>query len=95
MDKKTVRTGIVGSGFSASFHFEAIKKVIAQTKTGMLTEVRFKEQYLGDKIEKGKRGIVFSLVYQLKTRTLTEAEVNVLHEKICQKIIDSCRAVIR
>lgn len=27
MNKRTVRTGIVGSGFSASFHFEALRKV--------------------------------------------------------------------
>jgi predicted dehydrogenase len=27
MQKKTVRTGIVGAGFSATFHFEALKKV--------------------------------------------------------------------
>lgn len=27
MDKKTVRTGIIGAGFAASFHFEAIRKV--------------------------------------------------------------------
>jgi len=27
MEKKTVRTGIVGSGFSATFHFEALRKV--------------------------------------------------------------------
>ncbi|KPJ65785.1 MAG: oxidoreductase [Coxiella sp. DG_40] len=27
MDKKTIRTGIIGAGFAASFHFEAIKKV--------------------------------------------------------------------
>jgi predicted dehydrogenase len=27
MQKKTVRTGIVGSGFSATFHFEAVSKV--------------------------------------------------------------------
>lgn len=27
MEKKTIRTGIVGAGFSASFHFEALKKV--------------------------------------------------------------------
>ena len=27
MEKKTVRSGIVGAGFSASFHFEALKKV--------------------------------------------------------------------
>jgi predicted dehydrogenase len=27
MDKKTVRTGIIGAGFAASFHFEALKKL--------------------------------------------------------------------
>ena len=27
MDKKTVRTGIIGAGFSATFHFEALKKL--------------------------------------------------------------------
>jgi predicted dehydrogenase len=27
MDKKTVRSGIIGAGFSASFHFEAVKKL--------------------------------------------------------------------
>ena len=27
MHKQTVRTGIVGSGFSATFHFEALKRV--------------------------------------------------------------------
>jgi len=27
MKKKTIRTGIIGSGFAASFHFEALKKV--------------------------------------------------------------------
>src|SRR5574340_637086 len=27
MKKKTIRTGIVGSGFSATFHFEALRKV--------------------------------------------------------------------
>jgi predicted dehydrogenase len=27
MQKKTIRTGIVGTGFSASFHYEALKKV--------------------------------------------------------------------
>ena len=27
MNKKTVRAGIVGAGFSASFHFEAIEQV--------------------------------------------------------------------
>ena len=27
MEKKTVRTGIVGAGFAARFHYEAVRKV--------------------------------------------------------------------
>ena len=27
MEKKTVRTGIIGAGFAATFHFECLKKV--------------------------------------------------------------------
>ena len=27
MDKKTVRTGIIGAGFAATFHYECLKRV--------------------------------------------------------------------
>ena len=27
MEKKTIRTGIIGAGFAATFHFECLKKV--------------------------------------------------------------------
>ncbi len=71
MDKKTVRTGIVGSGFSASFHFEAIKKVYS-------TNVEVLGNFDTDK-EKGqeyarKRGIKF--FDDLKSLI---AEVDVIH----------------
>src|SRR3972149_5212398 len=33
--KKTVRTGIVGSGFSATFHFEAVQKVYGPDVEGI------------------------------------------------------------
>ncbi len=52
MDKKTVRAGIVGAGFSASFHFEAIRKVYG-------TNVEIKGVYAleGAKAYADKRGI--------------------------------------
>lgn len=52
MNKKTVRAGIVGAGFSASFHFEAIRKVYG-------TNVEIKGVYAleGAKAYAGKRGI--------------------------------------
>lgn len=52
MNKKTVRAGIVGAGFSASFHFEAIRKVYG-------TNVEIKGVYAleGAKAYADKRGI--------------------------------------
>jgi predicted dehydrogenase len=69
MDKKTVRAGIVGAGFSASFHFEAIKKVYG-------TNVEIKGVYsLAGAEEYGKkRGIkVYSSLESLLD------EVDVIH----------------
>ena len=31
MEKKNVRTGIIGAGFAATFHFECLKKVYGTT----------------------------------------------------------------
>ncbi|HNY77741.1 MAG: Gfo/Idh/MocA family oxidoreductase [Sedimentisphaerales bacterium] len=52
MNKKTVRAGIVGAGFSASFHFEAIRKVYG-------TNVEIKGVYAleGAQAYADKRGI--------------------------------------
>ncbi len=52
MDKKTVRAGIVGAGFSASFHFEAIKKVY-----GTHVEVKGVHALEGARAYGQKRGI--------------------------------------
>ena len=52
MEKKTVRTGIVGAGFSASFHFEAIKKVY-----GTNVEVKGVHAFEGAQAYAQQRGI--------------------------------------
>lgn len=61
----------------------------------LLKEVKFVEQYIGDKIPSGHRGITLSFVYQSPQRTLREEEVNGLHEKISQEIIGRFGAIKR
>jgi len=56
MDKKTVRTGIVGAGFSASFHYEAIEKVYGTNVEVVGVHTVDLE---GGKAYAGKRGIRF------------------------------------
>ena len=75
--------------------FAKIKACVAQAGGELLTEVRFLEEYRGDKIPQGQRGLVFSLVYQAATRTLTEHEVTALHEKVLSSLTKTFQAVIR
>jgi predicted dehydrogenase len=56
MQKKTVRTGIVGSGFSATFHFEALSKV--HSTNVEVVGVHSRNQS-GGKAYAEKRGICF------------------------------------
>jgi len=44
MNKKTVRTGIVGAGFSATFHFEAVNKLYGTSAEVIGVYCRTKER---------------------------------------------------
>ena len=69
MDKKTVRAGIVGAGFSASFHFEAIRKV-----HGVNVEVKGVHALEGAQAYAERRGLA---VYDSLERLV--GEVDVIH----------------
>jgi phenylalanyl-tRNA synthetase beta chain len=82
----------------------AVKKGIEYSKVegiclknggDILRSVQFIEQYLGDKIQPGNKGLVFSCHYQSNTRTLREDEVSAVHERIMQALILEISAVRR
>ncbi|MDP8266894.1 MAG: phenylalanine--tRNA ligase subunit beta [Candidatus Aceula meridiana] len=75
--------------------FQKVCDVIDFLKEPLLKEVSFVEQYLGEKVPVGCRGITISLTYQSGTRTLTEQEVEKAHQVICQKIISDLDAIKR
>jgi phenylalanyl-tRNA synthetase beta chain len=57
--------------------------------------VHFIEQYLGDKIQSGYKGLVFSCHYQSNARTLREDEVAAVHERILQALTQDLSAIRR
>jgi len=75
--------------------FSRIKSIAEEIGSGLLSDIIFLEEYLGEKIPKDRRGVVFSLIYQLSSRTLTEEEVNKVHERICKTLVDTLGAEIR
>lgn len=75
--------------------FEAIRKCAFETIPQFLVAVKFVEEYLGDKIPAGHRGMTISLVYQSSSRTLREDEINQLHDGFSKALLQRFNAAIR
>ncbi|MBI5806191.1 phenylalanine--tRNA ligase subunit beta [candidate division TA06 bacterium] len=69
----------------------------AITKTGGATLERAElfDLYAGDQVEKGQKSLAFSLSYRHAERTLTDAEVNQVHQEIVKALKDKFGAGIR
>ncbi len=68
--------------------FEDIRQACLAHGKSLLRKVLLVEEYRGDKIEAGHKGLVLSLTYQAKDRTLTEEEINGVHEAIVAQLIE-------
>jgi len=53
------------------------------------------EQYIGEQIPAGNKGLSFSLEYQAPDRTLKDEEVNSFHSNICETLRDKFKVQIR
>lgn len=75
--------------------FKEVEELAGKLGGELLLSVKFKEQYLGEKIPAGHRGLIFSLVYQSPQRTLREEEVTSVHESICKAFVEKFGAIKR
>ena len=75
--------------------FSQIKEIVEKLGANILSSINFSEEYLGDKIPSGYRGLVFSLTYQSHERTLKEDEVNAVHEAINQALVKDLQVIKR
>lgn len=66
---------------------DEMKQLCFNEGQGLLQKIDFVELYTGDKIDTNFSGYVMSFLYQAKNRTLTDQEVNTLHERLIQKLI--------
>ena len=70
-------------------------RVIAQGREELLKQVRLFDLYRGRQVEEGYKSMAFSLTWQAGDRTLTDEEVNSLHQGILTDLAASCGAKIR
>ena len=60
-----------------------------------LESVTLFDLYQGQQIEQGKKSMAFSLVYRASDRTLTDAEVSAIHQKVMEGMKKKLQANIR
>jgi len=61
-------------------------KIIEKTNKTLISNIELIDEYTGDKIDADKRSITFSITYQAADRTLTDKEVDEIHQKVIENL---------
>jgi phenylalanyl-tRNA synthetase beta chain len=82
---------VVGSEIGAG----EVEAAIRAMNLPLLTRITLFDVYTGGQVGAGRRSLAWSLTFQAPDRTLTDAEVNRLHERIVAEIAERFRAEVR
>ncbi|MGB9627660.1 MAG: phenylalanine--tRNA ligase subunit beta [Thermodesulfobacteriota bacterium] len=74
---------------------EKIGEAIWGVKEPLIQEIRLFDVYQGPPIPKGKRGVSYRIRYQAPDRTLTDEEVNQIHEKVIVQLREAFGVELR
>ena len=72
-----------------------IEKVIRESGTEILRDVKLFDVYRGQQVDEGKKSVAFSLTYRHDEKTLTDEETDGVHSKVLEALKDAFKAVIR
>ncbi len=95
LDQFPAVTRDVSLSIEKTIPFENIKDVIQSLDIQILKDILFKEEYLGEKIQAGQRGLVFTVVYQAQDRTLIETDVESTHQQVLNALVSNLGAALR
>lgn len=65
-----------------------IQKVITKAGKDLLESVELFDEYRGENVPQGQRSLAFRLIYRASDRTLTEAEVEPVHNKVREALVE-------
>jgi phenylalanyl-tRNA synthetase beta chain len=65
-----------------------IEKAINKAGKGLLESVEIFDEYRGENVPQGQRSLAFRLVYRASDRTLTDTEVEPVHNKVREALVE-------
>ncbi|PZO38290.1 MAG: phenylalanine--tRNA ligase subunit beta [Pseudanabaena frigida] len=72
-----------------------IQRSITHVGGELLDSVTLFDQYIGKGVPEGSRSLAFRLVYRASDRTLTEADINPVHQKVRDLLEEKFQATLR
>lgn len=74
---------------------EQIESIISRQGGSMVERIKLFDVYKGKQIPEGKKSIAYSITYRLEHKTLTDEEVNKVHDKILRSLENNIGAQLR
>lgn len=72
-----------------------LERTIAKAGRPLLSAVELFDEYRGDRVPEGQRSLAFRLLYRSPDRTLTDEDVEPLHQKVRDAITEKFGATLR
>ncbi len=72
-----------------------IQELIEKSGGSLIEKVHLFDTYSGAQIPEGKRSLAYSIIYRHKDRTLTDEEINVVHERIMSVLTEELGVEVR
>jgi len=80
---------------SSQYAVAEIERTITNAAGNLLESVELFDQYRGDRVPEGHRSLAFRLVYRAGDRTLTEEDIEPVHQKVRETLMEKFRADLR
>lgn len=72
-----------------------VEALIRESGGGLLKEVRLFDLYRGPSLPRGKKSLAYSLIYRSDKRTLTDDEVDKIHQRVIHRAFQELGATLR
>jgi len=77
------------------FSVAEIERVIQKVGKPLLESVELFDEYRGDRVPAGQRSLAFRLVYRAFDRTLTDEDIEPVHQKVRDTLVEKFRVDLR
>lgn len=72
-----------------------LERMISKAGKGLLESVTLFDEYRGQNVPTGQRSLAFRIVYRASDRTLTEEDIEPVHQKVRESLVDKFRVELR